>query len=209
MPKARPSVIDVNGLSVDEIMDMDINKLSEKDLRKVSTRLMSAANKRLKRLGQSKGGRQSPAYQAQMKRGGKFSVKGKNLQQLRQEWSNMRSFMGKKTGSLGGWNKFKREQKERLEDRTGVKMDEKQESHFWETYRKVEESHGDLRAIYGDSTRIQTYVANRIAEGKTEDEALQEVDAFLDHEYERMMQDEQEEDEEDYTEVYPGDDTPW
>ena len=48
--------MDVKGLCIQDIIDMDwrdINRLNEKELRELSMRLNSAANKRLRRLEKS------------------------------------------------------------------------------------------------------------------------------------------------------------
>lgn len=92
----------VTGKSVEELLDIDIdnfNMLDEKYLRKVVTRLVSAGNKRLKRL--SKSDVYSPAMYSVMYWGdGKFSVKGKNLNQLRAEFVRIRNFFEMETSTV-------------------------------------------------------------------------------------------------------------
>lgn len=92
----------VSGKSVEELLDIDIdnfNMLDEKYLRKAVTRLVSAGNKRLKRLGKSDV--YSPAWYSVMYWGkGKFSVKGKNLNQLRAEFIRIRNFFEMETSTI-------------------------------------------------------------------------------------------------------------
>lgn len=156
--------IDVEGLTVDQIMKMDLNKLSESDLRKVSTRLMSAANKRIKRLKQASGGKMSPAMQQMNIRtpSGKFSVKGKSLNQLRHEAASMKDFLKGKTSSVRGWNKIRRERREELEEAMGQPLTDKQEKKFWDVYHKLEETKGGQLGTVYDSDKIMEAIFNRV-----------------------------------------------
>ena len=81
----------------------DIKDISDADLRNNVTRLMSAANKRLKRL--EKSGLHSPALREVERTGGKFSVAGKNRTQLFQELQRMKSFYSMETSSVKGARK--------------------------------------------------------------------------------------------------------
>ena len=63
MASKKPKSVSVSGLSVNDIMEIDLdtfNKLGEKDLRAYTSRLVSASNKRIRRL--EKHGIVSPAY---------------------------------------------------------------------------------------------------------------------------------------------------
>lgn len=186
----KQSVIDVDGLTVDEILEMDVNSLGTADLRKVATRLMSAANKRLKRLGATEAGRTSPAYQAAMKRDGKFSVKGKNLQQLKQEFANMRNFMNQSTSSLSGWRKVKRKKKEILEKRLGKPISKSTEKKFWDVYNRVAETDsGKVATALKLSSQLQAAVQEQIEEGKSEEDILGGINQTMEDIYESRQED--------------------
>ena len=80
-----------------EILDISIEdflKLDKKTLSKYVSQLASTANKRLKRLESVQGGVLSPAYSAieRSKGGAHFSVKGKNLNELRGEFTRVSQF---------------------------------------------------------------------------------------------------------------------
>lgn len=187
---SKPSTVDVNGLTVDEIMSMDTNSMGKKDLQKVATRLMSAANKRLKRLSQSEAGRNSPAFKAAEARGGKFSVKGKNLQQLKQEFANMRNFMGRKTSSLSGWSKVRREKKAELEGRAGHAVSKSVEKKFWDVYGKVAETdQGKAATAMKSSEQLQKAVLEQVEQGKSEEDILNDLDQTFTEMYEEMQDD--------------------
>lgn len=184
----KPSTIDVNGLSVDEILDMDVNSLSKKDLQKVATRLMSAANKRIKRLANSEEGGKSPAYKVIEERGGKFSVKGKSLQALRQEFADMRNFMRYKTSSLSKWRDFKKKKRKELEDRTGQKISKAVEKRFWEVYGKVSElGAGQVATAVGVSEQLQEAVLEQVKDGKSEEDILNAIDQTYEEVYENAQ----------------------
>lgn len=92
--------------SIKGILDaniQDIKDLSDKDLRANVTKLMSAANKRIKRL--EKAGLHSPALREVERTGGKFSVAGKNRTQLLQELQRIKSFYSMETSSVKGAKK--------------------------------------------------------------------------------------------------------
>lgn len=113
MAKKKGRSIDVSGLSITDIMNMDLqtfNKLGEKDLRAITSRLVSAGNKRIRRLvGKDIS---SPAIRSLGTRQ-KFSTKlpkGVSSRQavnlLRQEYSAVRSFLTKKTSTMKGYNEY-------------------------------------------------------------------------------------------------------
>ena len=90
-------------MKVKEILnlsDVQINKMSRRELAQVTSILSSAANKRIARI--EKAGVTSPAVSNIKKHDGKFSVKGKNTNQLRSEFARARNFMQNATSSVKG-----------------------------------------------------------------------------------------------------------
>lgn len=77
-----------------------------KELKKEISRKASLANKRLKRL-ENKGLQNVPAYRNWVDYGGgvKFSVKGKNYNELQKELSRVNNFIDSKTSTVRGVNK--------------------------------------------------------------------------------------------------------
>lgn len=181
--------IDVKGLSVNQILDMDVNKLDEKDLRKVATRLMSASNKRIKRLREMSGGKLSPAMQQMETRtpSGKFSVKGKNLNQLRHEISSMKGFLKGKTSSVTGWKRTKRLKKEQLEANLGYEITEKDEAKFWKTYHRLEESKGSALGTIYDSLQVMKAIHAKIRQRKGISQILDEIEPEMETMYKEGM----------------------
>lgn len=96
----------VSGKSVNDLINLSatqIKNLNRRELSQVVSRLSSAANKRLKRF--EKAGIETPATRAAMKTG-KFSVKGKDLKQLRTEYKRVKGFLTSETGTRKGYNSF-------------------------------------------------------------------------------------------------------
>lgn len=83
-----------------KLSDVQINKMSRRELAQVTSILASAANKRIARI--EKAGVTSPAVANIKKHDGKFSVKGKNTNQLRSEFARARSFMTNVTSTVKG-----------------------------------------------------------------------------------------------------------
>lgn len=113
MAMKKEKSINVSGMTITDIMNMDLqtfNKLGEKDLRAITSRLVSAGNKRIRRLvGKDIS---SPAIRSLGTRQ-KFSTKlpkGVSSRQavnlLRQEYSAVRSFLTKKTSTMKGYNEY-------------------------------------------------------------------------------------------------------
>lgn len=108
--------------------------------RNEASRLASMANKRLKRL--EKGGMtDSPAYKKWLDEGGeKFSIRGKDYNQLQKEMARMRNFINSETSTIRGINKVLKE----MAENTGIKYKNLAElrnssTKFFELASKVEQ----------------------------------------------------------------------
>ena len=82
------------------LSDVQINKMSRRELAQVTSILASAANKRIARI--EKAGVTSPAAANVKAHEGRFSVKGKNTNQLRGEFARARNFMNNVTSTVKG-----------------------------------------------------------------------------------------------------------
>lgn len=136
--------MNVSGLSVNDILSMDwtdIQKLNRRDLSQLTSRLASAGNKRLRRL-EKVGLENTPAYSAIQRSGGDFSVKSKTINELRSEFSRVRTFLdpSTKTSYVRGAKKVESSFRKRLGLEEGENMSESQRKKFWEGYRMFEEN---------------------------------------------------------------------
>ena len=113
----------------------------ERKLRAEARRLVSMANKRLRRLEQQNL-INSPAYKKWVEEGGqKFSVKGKSMEEVKQEIARMDDFLKKQTSTVRGAKQyFKNVAKEvgikKFDDFTDL---QRKLNTFFETTAKVKE----------------------------------------------------------------------
>ena len=81
-------------------------KKQEKELRQEARRLVSLANKRLKRIEQQ-GLTESPAYKKFVEDGKqKFGIKGKSTEEVKQEVARMNDFIKKQTSTVRGTKQY-------------------------------------------------------------------------------------------------------
>lgn len=126
-------------MTVKEIMNMqyaEFNRMTEKELRAVVLVLADAGNKRLKDFETE--GISSPAYVYIKDHGGKFSTKGKNLQELKHEFTRAINFMGSATGTVRGARKLYIQVSTKLAEK-GVKITPEQYDKFWKSYEKLKD----------------------------------------------------------------------
>lgn len=152
--------MNVKGLKISDIMDLSwekLNSLNLEEMRQLTGRLVSASNKRIRRLSTAKRGTSSFAYQYIEERGKMFSTRGKDINQLRTEFKTAKQFLSMKTSTIKGWNKYRKG----MEERTGyatsgesVEWSESTWKKYWKVYRRFSETHGGTYRK-GDSDRIQ------------------------------------------------------
>lgn len=166
MAKIKTEKIDVTGISVDDILQFDKNdldRMNESELRAYSTRLMSAMNKRIKRLGKTEMGQDSPAYQdAKELPMGKFSVNFHNIpnekervKRYKETIKQMQDWSKRESSTISGWKKKNIEIKKQI----GFEVDYSQMKRFWELYRKFRKENASTYEIFKmhnyDSTAIR------------------------------------------------------
>ena len=124
--KGNPTM-DVKGLKISDIINIDLdafNKLNESELRHLTSRLVSASNKRIRRL--EKHQINSPAYR-QLGTDKAFSTKlpkGTSKQQrvnkLRSEFARARGFLTAETSTIGGYRSFVDRTEQRIADELDI-----------------------------------------------------------------------------------------
>jgi len=158
-------------MNLNDMLNLDVDKLmklSRSDLSKIVTKISSAANKRLKRLEEQE--IKNPVYLGIQRSGGKFSVKGKNLNSLRAEYTRVSAFMRNNTSTLKG----AKEQYKKFQARFGSPLSPRQMNDLYSTYRKLEELEpAFLKTKYG-SENMMTFLHDKIVSKKgNPDEILQ------------------------------------
>ena len=195
----------IKGLTIEKILEMpweEINKLTKEDLKQITSRLVSAANKRIRRLEKIPTGKSSFAYQKIEERGRLFSVRGKNVNELKNEFKNVSNFMRYKTSTVRGWKQYRSKMESRVSDVTygeSQQWSEKTWSKFWKVYRKSEELHGGSYGK-GDSDKIQKKLY-QIFESSDKRRSADYFADKLEDKYIEMYESKNEEDDEDYFET--------
>lgn len=148
--KITLSTDDVNAPVVGEVIRPKVDKL--KQLKSEANKLVSMANKRLRRL-EMNGLTNTPAYQAYIKNGGQyFSVKGKDYNQLQSELARLRNFIDSQTSTVTGVNNYLKE----MAKNTGIKYKNlselrKKADSFFELSSKIEQY---LRQVHDIASAI-------------------------------------------------------
>lgn len=165
--------IDVTGMTLQDVMDLDpihVKGLSDRSLARLTSRLVSAYNKRAKRLEQSGLAESSPAYRMMEQYGTtRLSVRGLDHNQLVSVYARARhALQENETLSIGGTRKMIRATEERL----GHSFADKNEANrFWDVVDKLKEMNigNDKRT----SADIQREVADMmLSDGMSGDEVL-------------------------------------
>lgn len=160
-----------------KLSPIDVNKMNEQELRQAVSILASTANKRLKRLSNKQMGTSSPAYQSAQKRayqgsaGGKFGTKGKNRNQLLNEFKAIKNFLESKTSTVTGWTKYRADVAQKI---GGSFTSEEQEKEFWRNYRKLDELHPEMKQQAYGSTATQSDL-RKVMQEKSAPELLREI----------------------------------
>lgn len=173
--------------SISSILGMDIETLVRMDRRELAKNvsiLASAANKRLRRI-EKAGEKDAFAYSKIMERHGDFSVKGKDLNELRKEFVQVKGFLQNQTSTVGGWRKFLKETKKRIDPSGEWKGFESKESRtsYWRSYNRAIERHSSLR---NDSLRVQKIIREIYQDFplSSEDELERLIESRIGSEYE-------------------------
>lgn len=211
MKKKQKLNIDVKGLSINDIMNKDWNdlaKLNLSDLKALTQRLVSASNKRLKRLEQSNIGDYSTALQNKKKSGARFSTKSKNINELRKEFRRAKSFLKSKTSTIKGTKKVINRMNKKISgsglNEVGGFKSKRTYKRFWNIYHELEQTQSGLIGIVGGSTEVQKLVYDSMKHNRSNKGALEDINQRLDELYEDLYNDDYED--EDISDVFNIDD---
>lgn len=174
--------------TIKQLIDLDITdvqRMNRRELAAVVSTLASTANKRLKRLELSDVGELSPAYQQAQKRGQRFSVAGKSVNQLRNEYKAVTQFLKRETSTISGWKKVRKETYSRI---GGDFTSAAQEKRFWKAYRKLASDEYGAVKSYG-STETQRLLRQEVVQGgrRSIDDLMETMISRLDEEYEKQQ----------------------
>ena len=151
--KKIPTGTKISGLTTKQILNMDVYKLSTQYLRKVTSRLISSANKRIRRLKEK-----APHSQALRRHPNQFSLKGikkndrNSVEMLMKE---IRNFMNAESSTIKGFE----EQRERVKEQIGDFESVEQENDFWHAFNEwvdsANKNNKNLAHRFNDSFQLR------------------------------------------------------
>lgn len=146
---------------------------------------IDAANKRLKRLEGLK--TLSPALNSVMESGGKFSIRGKNRNEVLKEASRAIAFINMKTSTVSGAKQFEKGFAAKLSNKA-KDITNDQRKVLFDSFRKLQQVSPVGLNIYG-SDRLIRMLADEVTDTKYSFEVtMQKALKELEQEYEQFMQ---------------------
>lgn len=137
----------VTGLSTQDILDMDVYSLDTQSLRKVVNRLVSSANKRIRRFNTANNDKLKKASQAYMQlpkdqlgNARQFSIKNiarsglQQRNQLEEKMKQLKSFLQSGTSTIKGTEKMLEKVRTELNITRGEDLE--RENEFWDIYNR-------------------------------------------------------------------------
>lgn len=193
--------MNVKGLSIKDIMNMDwadVAKLTRKELATVTSRLVSASNKRLRRLEQSDFVGESPAYRSVKERTGevRFSVKGKKHGQIERTFKEAKHFLSLKTSTISGYNKVLKNVRETIKTKIGRNVSNIDASKLFNALHKAQElGLVDKRGSKGSDIAVG-FIVDMLERNpdKSVDDLINEFDDYASNLYEEEFTDYDEDD---------------
>ena len=157
----------VKGLSTSDILKMDVYKLNKQSLKAVVNRLISSANKRLRRLEVK--APSSPAlrqhYDYDTKELKPFTLKGaKTRNEVEMVMKKVKSFLQAETSTIKGFKDYAKE----FTGKFGEFESKEQANNFWKTYNKWVDTHPELYNIHGDTNGlVEMFYDEFVVKGRT------------------------------------------
>lgn len=173
-------------MGIKDILGYDwetVSHMKRSELAKVTSQLASAANKRLKRFKEA--GVTSPAVSEERMFLDRFSVKGKNLNQLRSEFVRAREFLQSETSTLRGWNRVVKETTATLHD-MGVNIPKEHVPGVMKVYGRLKSEFPDLAGITEIYAPVVQQIYDRMIEGVDPDQIINETKDVMIRGYENM-----------------------
>lgn len=191
---------------ISKIKYSEFKKLPEATQKNYTSVLVSAMNKRIKRLGKTEIGRLSPTYQAYERRilegkNGYYSVKGLTGDALYNRFEALSESL-KKATSVREWKTLRNETLEKL-NLTNISIDD--EKAFWSMYRKFQEDETEYQQFKKEkSDMVLSHIANTFeSQGYDYTEnTKQKLMDWLKKEYEKTQQRQQQANRERESSIY-------
>ena len=155
------------------------------DLIKEMQPTIDAANKRLKRLQGME--TLSPALNSVMQSGGKFSIKGKNRNEILKESSRALSFINMKTSTVSGAKQFEKNFAAKLSNKSKNITNDQRKTLF-DSFRKLQQISPVGLNIYGSERLVRMLADEVVDENYSFENTMNKALGELEREYEQFMQ---------------------
>lgn len=166
-----------------KLSSVEISKLKKPQLRKIVQTLASTANKRLKRLQQKRISTPASLY---ANKSGKFSTKGKNINQLRAEYIRAKNFLQSKTSTIIGYKRFKKDVQKNLAEK-GINISSDNLETIFNIYEKMKDINPSVAEKNLKYITLQE-INEELKDGQTEEEILNRINDNLSQMYEQEME---------------------
>lgn len=193
-PKMRGIDFDVTGVTINQLIKMDfkeLQKYNEASVKKITSRLVSAMNKRYRRLEASEQGRLSPTYQwfeKRQKKTGKgfYSVEGKTKATTISLFKQLQEKLQAETSTIRGFKAYEKQ----LYNKLGISFKDNQieaKKKFWKLVHEFDEQSSKDNSNWmsgGGSPVVFNYIANNL--GDWDNMTIQQRNDKIDELYEQV-----------------------
>lgn len=174
MPRKKKfkSTLNVEGLSVQDILNIDydtIVMMDERNIKKLANRLVSVSNKRIRRLANSQLGQKSPSYKNYLNRGKSFSIRGKDRNETLSEYSQMVDFLKQKTSTIKGWREVRNKVLDDINLRFGGNLSHDEANELFDLIEEAKSKYPNLADTQGTSDVVQQIIYNWYVDNKNKD----------------------------------------
>ena len=159
-------------------------KMKRDELAKAMQPTIDAANKRLKRLQGMK--TLSPALNAVMESGGKFSLRGKSRNEVLKEASRAISFINMKTSTVSGAKSFELNFARKLSNKS-QNISNDQRKVLFDAFRKLEQMSPVGLNVYGSDNLVRMLADEVVDEKFSFEQTMQRALNELNREYEQFQ----------------------
>ena len=166
-----------------KLSSVEISKLKKPQLRKIVQTLANTANKRLKRLQQKRISTPASRY---ANKSGKFSTKGKNINQLRAEYIRAKNFLQSKTSTIRGYKRFKKDVQKNLAEK-GINISSDNLETIFNIYEKMKDINPSVAEKNLKYITLQE-INEELKDRQTEEEILNRINDNLSQMYEKEME---------------------
>ena len=166
-------------------LPQNFEKMKRDELAKQLQPTIDAANKRLKRLEGLK--TLSPALNSVMESGGKFSIRGKNRNEVLKEASRAIAFINMKTSTVSGSKQFEKGFAAKLSNKA-KDITNDQRKLLFDSFRKLQQISPVGLNVYGSDRLIRMLADEVVDDNYSFEVTMQKALKELESEYEQFMQ---------------------